>query len=62
MASQRQIRRHSFQLAWAVFAIALLAWFILRGAYRLSAGYDLFIVIALAAQAWLLFLSADKKQ
>jgi len=35
---------------------------ILRGVYKFGTACDLLIVIALAAQAWLLFLPTDKCQ
>ena len=57
-----QSAKQSFRLAWAVFLLALSTWFVLRGAYKLGPACDLLIVVALAAQAWLLFLPADKCQ
>ena len=62
MVGQLRASRHSFRLAWAIFLVALLAWFILRGTFKFGAVCDVLIVIALGAQAWLLFLQADKHQ
>ncbi|MBV9146720.1 MAG: hypothetical protein JO065_12440 [Acidobacteria bacterium] len=47
---------HKHWMAWTIFALAMLLWCVLRGIYQLGSAYDLLIVIALAAQAWLLFL------
>ena len=62
MVSISGMRKHSFRLAWTVFVLALVAWFILRGAYGMGVGCDFLIAIALASQAWLLFLTVDKHQ
>ena len=62
MVSEVRASRHHSRLAWAIFFLALLAWFIVRGTFKFGAGWDVLIVIALAAQAWLLFLRADKHQ
>jgi len=62
MVSQSGMRKRSLRLAWAMFALSLVGWFVLRGAYGMGAGCDLLIAIALAAQAWLLLLTVDKHQ
>jgi hypothetical protein len=62
MASRLRASKPTFLLAWRTFILALLAWFVLRGAFRFGAVCDLLIAIALAAQAWLLFLQAEKRQ
>lgn len=54
--------KQTFRLAWVVFLLALSTWFVLRGVYKFGPACDLLIVVALAAQAWLLFLPADKCQ
>lgn len=54
--------KQSFRWAWAVFLLALSTWFVPRGVYKFGPACDLLIVVALAAQAWLLFLPADKYQ
>jgi len=62
MAVRSRIHKHSFHLAWAVFVLTVTGWFVLRGLYGMGAACDLLIVPALAAQAWLLFLTVDKQQ
>lgn len=62
MVSQSRTRKHSVRLAWTVFVLAIVGWFILRGAYGMGVGCDLLVAIALASQAWLLFLTVDKHQ
>lgn len=62
MTGKLQASKQNFRLAWTIFIFAVSTWFLLRGAFRLSAAFDVLIVIALAAQAWLLFLPADKCQ
>lgn len=62
MASPLRASKPAFLLAWGIFILALLAWFVLRRAFRFGAICDLLIAIALAAQAWLLFLQAEKRR
>lgn len=61
MASRLRGSKTMVLLGWGTFILALLAWFVLRGTFRFGAACDLLIVIALAAQAWLLFLQAEKR-
>ena len=60
MVSRSSTRKYSFHLAWTVFALSLVGWFILRAAYGMGQGCDVLIAVALASQAWLLFLTVDK--
>ena len=54
--------KFSHGLAWTIFVLALVGWFVLRSELGIGAVCNLLIPVALAAQAWLLFLNAEKHQ
>jgi two-component system phosphate regulon response regulator PhoB len=53
-------RKLSSWLAWTVSVLAVVSWFVLRSRFQIGAECDLLIGLALAAQAWLLFLTVGQ--